>query len=175
MDEKAGTEPVRCEEGGVVPTRAHEECDGCGLRIAGGSDGCQAIFEELLARDFSDARYFAAHRMLVDTYSLQHPARYCASAKSLAAHLCGLAYILEEGGSRAVGDEALGRWLDGRVSLVKPELPERRGELTVADVRDAPTPEAYVEAVERWARSTWEAYEPLHDVARRWLERARSR
>lgn len=42
------------------------------------------------------------------------------------------------------------------------------------DVRDATGPEAHAEAVERWARSTWQAYAPLHDLARDWLSRARS-
>jgi hypothetical protein len=54
----------------------------------------------LLARDFTDAAYFRVHRMIVDTYCLQHPDRYCVSAKSLAAHLTGLCWLIEHGGSR---------------------------------------------------------------------------
>jgi hypothetical protein len=149
-----------------------ERCDGCGLETPGGSAGCQAIFEELLARDFSDPRYFRVHRMLVDTYSLQHPDRYCKSAKSLAAHLCGLCQILEARASRSVGDAALRRWLDGTFSLSTPEVPAVRGDLTIASVRDAATPADHAAAVERWAASTWRAYAPLHDIARNWLERA---
>jgi len=151
-----------------------ERCRGCGLRIVGGTEACQAIFEEILGRSFSDGLYFSVHRMVVDTYSLQHPDRYCKSAKSLAAHLCGLCQIIEEGADRAVGDEILRRWLDGRVSLSKPEIPEFRGELTIRDVREAPDPAAYVEVVECWAESTWQAYSPLHDLAHEWLRRARS-
>ena len=132
--------------------------------------------DELLGRDFSDVLYFRVHRLMVDTYALQHPERYCASAKSLAAHLSGLCSILERGGSRARGSDALRRWLDGgRADLEKPELPARRGELTIADVRGAEGPVAYDEAVERWARSTWEAYAPLHGLARSWVEAATAR
>jgi hypothetical protein len=142
--------------------------------IEGGTAGCRAIFEELIARDFSDLGYFSVHRMLVDTYSLQHPDSYCRSAKSLAAHLCGLCQILETEANRAVGDAALRRWLDGKVSLAKPEIPAFRGDLTIASVRDATTPADHAAAVDRWAESTWRAYASLHDLARDWLERART-
>ena len=63
---------------------------GCGLVAPG---GCQAIFEELVARDFTDVMH-------------------------------------------------------GRVHPLNGEV-------------------AYAEAVERWARSTWDAYVPLHSLARR--------
>lgn len=152
-----------------------QPCDGCGLRVEGGTAGCQAFFDELIARDFSNALYFRVHRLMVDVYSLQHPARYCKSVKSLAAHLCGLYGILESDASRAVGDEAFRRWLDGKVDLEKPELPSFRGELTIESVRDASDPGTYARAVERWARSTWDAYAPLHPLARDWYERARLR
>lgn len=149
-----------------------ERCAGCGLAVPGGTAGCQAILDELLARDFSDVAYFRVHRMMVDTYSLQHAERYCASAKSLAAHLIGLCDLLERGGSRAVGTDSLRRWLDGTPRLKKPPIPSFRGSLTVADVRAAPDPEAYARAVDRWSRSTWDAYSTLHSVARDWIDQA---
>jgi hypothetical protein len=79
------------------------------LVVRGGTAACQAIFDELLARDFSDIAYFQVHRMMVDTYCLQHPDRYCVSAKSLAAHLTGLCRLIEHDGSRAVGSELVRR------------------------------------------------------------------
>ena len=130
--------------------------------------------DELLARDFGDFRYFRVHRLMVDTYSMQHPERYCKSAKSLAAHLTGLAWLMEHGGDRALGSEPLRRWLNGRSDLEKPPIPGFRGVLTIADVRGARDPEAYALAVERWARSTWEAYAPLHELAREWIRLALS-
>lgn len=149
-----------------------EHCAGCGLEIEGGSEGCQALFDELLARDFSDARYFRVHRTMVDTYCLQHPERYCVSGKSLAAHLCGLCWALENEGGRAVGPEQLQRWLNGNPKIDKPLLPSHRGELTIADVRSAPDPASYANAVDRWARATWSAYRELQPLARVWLESA---
>ncbi len=151
-----------------------ERCSGCGLAVAGGTAGCQAIMDELLARDFSDAAYFRVHRMLVDTYALQHPDRYCVSAKSAAAHLSGLCMLIERGGSKAVGSESLRRWLNGPARIEKPAFPAHRGTLTIDEARSAATPEAYAQAVERWARSTWAAYAALHARARAWIQQALS-
>src|SRR5262249_51418463 len=130
------------------------------------------IFDELLARDFADARYFTVHRLMVDTYCLQHPDAYCASTKSLLAHLTGLGWLIEHGASRAVGSESLRRWVESRASRVRPPLPAVRGRITIADVRDAGTPILYAHAVDRWARATWEAYAPLHAVVRGWIHEA---
>ena len=130
------------------------------------------MFEDLVARDFSDVAYFSVHRLLVDTYALQHPARYCASPKSLAAHLMGLCWSVERGGNRAVGGEPLRAWLDGAARVRKPEIPSFRGRITIADVRSAPDVASHVRSVELWARSTWEAYATLHETARDWIQRA---
>ena len=149
-------------------------CAGCGLNIEGGTEGCQRLFEELVGRDFSDVRYGRLHGMLVDTYCLQHPDRYCVSGKSLAAHLCGLCLIMERGGSRAQPHEPLRRWLDGPKKLDKPRLPARRGSITIAAIRDADGPEAHAVALDRWAKDVWAAYSTVHEQARTWLDAATS-
>jgi hypothetical protein len=128
--------------------------------------------DELLARDFSDVMYFRVHRLLVDVYCLQHPERYCVSFKSLAAHLAGLCWSLEHGGSTAVPSEAIRRWVERHPDLNKPALPEGRGALTIAHVRSAPDPVAHARAVDEWARSTWAAYTGLQAVAREWVRLA---
>ena len=139
-----------------------------------GTAGCQALFDEVLVRDYSDFRYGRFHRKMVDAYCLQHPDRYCASAKSLAAHLTGLCWAFEHGGHPSVG-RALLRWFDASPAIDKPELPASRGEMTIAGVHAAPDAEAHALAVERWARSTWEAYAELQPLARRWLAEALAR
>ncbi len=149
-----------------------DHCPECGLAIQGGPAACRGLMDDLLARDFGNALFFRIHRLMVDTYCLQHPARYCASAKSLAAHLTGLAWLLEQGGDPALGNEALRRWLDGNPGLSKPELPTFRGRLTIRDVSGFTDPAAYAAAVRRWAESTWEAYAPLHPQARAWIAEA---
>ena len=147
-------------------------CGGCGLEIARGTAGCRSVFEELVARDFSDVRYFRVHRLMVDTYALQHPDDYCASAKSMAAHLTGVAWLLDRDVSRATGSAALRRWVEAHPDLERPTPPAFRGALTIADVRVAKEPRAYADAVDRWARSTWEAYAPLHAIAHEWIQAA---
>ncbi|MBZ5705858.1 MAG: DUF5946 family protein [Acidobacteriia bacterium] len=154
----------------VASSNAVEPCPDCGATVAGGTAGCQSLMDELLARDFSDVTYFRVHRLLVDTYSLQHPERYCASVKSLAAHLTGLCWLLEHDGNRAVGNEALRRWLNRNPRLDKPELPSFRGKLTIASAQAASDSIRYAEAVELWARSTWEAYSALQPLARCWIQ-----
>jgi hypothetical protein len=109
---------------------------------------------------------------MVDTYALQHPDRYCVSPKSFAAHLTGLCWTLERSGDRAVGSEALRRWLNGTSRIEKPDLPVFRGNVRIADVTGVEEPVAYGKAVDGWARATWEAYAELHVVARRWIQDA---
>jgi hypothetical protein len=130
------------------------------------------MMDELLARHFSEAAYFGVHRLFVDTYCLQHPDRYCASFKSLAAHLSHLCWSLEHGGSRAIPSEALRRWVERHPGLTKPALPDFRGTLTISHVARAPDVAAHSLAVDEWARSTWDAYSALHSTARHWVELA---
>lgn len=150
------------------------KCTGCGLIIDGGTAGCRGRFDQLIARDFGDVLYFRVHRKMVDTYCLQHPDDFCASAKSLAAHLSGLSWFIDNPGvSAALGPEALHKWLSGRTDLVKPEVPAVRGAVMIGDIDMDADPIAYAASVDRWARATWDAYAPLHGTARAWLRQAR--
>jgi hypothetical protein len=147
-------------------------CEGCGLVIANGADGCQAFFDAFRLREVRElASGYASTRLTIDVYSLQHPDRYCVSAKSLAAHLTGLAWSIEHDRSER-GPQILQRWLNSQGELVKPELPRERGAFTIADVATAESPDDYVVRLARWAESTWAAYAPLHQVAREWISAA---
>ncbi len=149
-----------------------EACSGCGLTIDGGDAACQQLFDEFRVREAADlAPSYASTRLTIDIYSLQHPDRYCVSAKSLAAHLTGLAWALEHDGSDT-GLRVLQRWVNGRVDIPKPEIPGVRGEVTIGDVHGVPDREDYLAAVDRWAGSTWTAYASLHAIARRWIDQA---
>ena len=142
------------------------------MRIAGGTAGCQAMFDEFRAREMSElAPSYASTRLTVDVYCLQHPDRYCVSAKSFAAHLTGVAWAVERGG-REWGLRKLQRWLDSGPKLEKPALPPGHAAVTIADVASAVDTDAYVAALDRWARSTWTAYSELHEIARRWIDAA---
>jgi hypothetical protein len=111
---------------------------------------------------------YAPTRLTIDVYCLQHPDRYCVSAKSLAAHLTGVCWAVEHGISEG-GPRELQRRLEGRRDLVKPSIPADRGNLTVADIASVVGPGEYTKALELWARSTWAAYADLHETARAWI------
>src|SRR5690242_21071966 len=125
-----------------------DACSGCGALVEGGADGCQRLFDDCRVRELAElAQDYPSTRLTVDCYCLQHPDRYCVSAKSLAAHLTGACWALEFGGGEP-GLKALQSWLNGRVPLVKPALPSSFGEVTVAEVAGV---DSLPPAVEAWA------------------------
>jgi hypothetical protein len=138
------------------------------VRTAAGEPDCAGMRDLVFARDFEQpALYGKWHRLAVDSYCVQHSS-YVQSAKSLAAHLCGLCVALERGDdqSQLTG---LQRWLSSNPPLEKPDLPAFRGELTIAHVAGIEDPAAYGAAVEEWARSAWDAYGELQERSRHWL------
>jgi len=147
---------------------AEQLCAECGLRTAPGEPDCAGLRDILFARDFEQPALFGRrHRLAVDSYCVQHSS-YVLSAKSLAAHLCGLCVALERQTDQALLS-GLQRWLSTNPPLEKPELPTFRGALTIGHVSGIGDPEAYLIAVEEWARSAWNAYGTLHELARHWL------
>jgi hypothetical protein len=155
-------------------TNNAEVCADCGLRTGPGEPTCAALRDALLARDFEQpALYWKYHRMAIDAYCVQHAA-YVKSAKSLAAHLCGLCVALEHG-NLADTMKGIQQWLSTNPKLEKPELPGFRGSVTIANVFGIDDPVAYGRAVEVWARSAWEAYRDLQPIAREWLARSAGR
>ena len=103
------------------PARSGDPCE-CGHRADATQPPCDALRDSRLARDFEQPlRYWRYHRLAVDAYCVQHAA-YVESAKSLAAHLCGLCIAFEQGGN-AAALQKLQRWLSTNPALQKPELP----------------------------------------------------
>jgi hypothetical protein len=146
-----------------------ERCDGCDLTVDGGTDGCQALFDDESVREYGNVAFAGRRRLVVDTYALQHPVRYCRSAISLAAHLTGVCVALEHRAREAMLNDAVQRWLSRRPELDKPPLPAERGTLTIADVIAATNAVDHRAIVERWARGTWAAYADLQPLARAWV------
>ena len=170
MTTSSGTQ-TQDPPGSGVATAHPTECSGCGLVVAGGVEGCQALFDDESARQYSDNRFATRRRMVVDAYCLQHAERYCVSAISLAAHLTGLCIAMEHRGREEQLNAAVQRWLSRRPDLVKPPLPVKRGPLTIAAVLAATDLIDHRAAVDGWARGTWDAYAALHPVARAWVSR----
>jgi hypothetical protein len=147
-------------------------CAGCGLLTAGGVDGCQRLFDDESAREYGDPRFAVRRRMIVDTYCLQHPDRYCVSAISLAAHMTGLAIAVERRDQEHRFNAAVQRWLSGRPHLDNPPLPANRGSTTIADLRETIDVANHDEIAERWAEDVWTAYAKLHPIVREWVRAA---
>jgi len=124
----------------------------------------------LLTREYSDRAYARFHRLSVDAYAVQHPGSPSSEAiHSVAVHLCRLCMIFEGGLSIERANEVMValhkverkfRWL---------EPPRSRGEVTVADVLVAQSVDEHLQCVERWARSSWEAWSAHHATIRAWL------
>jgi len=150
-------------------------CDGCGLPVIDGTEGCQRLFDDETVREYADPLFAPRRRMIVDIYCLQHPDRYCVSAISLAAHLTGLAVATEHPGREARLNAAIQRWLSGRPRLDKPSSPARRGTMTIADLRATTDVADHGLVAERWAQDVWTAYAELQPVARAWVREALAR
>ena len=166
MTGQAITAGVDAEPGPAVKPMP---CSGCGLLVAGGTEGCQALFDDESVREYGDMTFAGRRRMVVDTYCLQHPERYCASAISFAAHLTGLCIAVEHRAREQLLNDAVQRWLSRRPELVRPAMPAARGPLTIADVLAATDAVGHRAVVERWARGTWAAYADLQPIAREWV------
>lgn len=149
-----------------------EICTSCGLAVAGGTEGCQRLFESIGLREYEDMRFGRYHRIVVDAYAMQHPDRYGRSAKSFAAHLTGLCAWLEDESTAMSANAAVQRWLNGSSPIDKPSLPSTYGAITIRELVDADDPVRYGEVLRRWARSTWDAYALLHATARAWIATA---
>ena len=141
-------------------------CEECGADVAQGKPGCLQLFEEILAREFSDYRYGKIHRLTVDAYSLQHPQAYMRSGKSFAAHLTGMCAALEYEDPPAV-NRAVQKWLSSNPKVDKPvHLPDQRGNLTITYIHSAPDVEEHTQRVREWARDVWSAWSEHHELAR---------
>lgn len=147
-------------------------CEDCGAAVPEGRAGCQRIFGEVIAREFSDYRYGRFHRLTVDAYSLQHPDAYMRSGKSFAAHLAGMCAALEYEESIEI-NRAVQKWLSANPKIEKPaQLPPRRGDLTILYIHSAADAEAHNRRVQRWARSVWESWREYHGLARKLIGEA---
>lgn len=162
------TRETTCADcGAAVP-----DVDGPVHPYMGSSEGCWALYGEVLAREFSDPRYFAAHRLTVDTYAAQHPGRpERRASQSVNVHLIALHLVLERGAAPAYVRRVLSDLVQRhqhRFDWLPP--PPLAGALTVVDVLRAATPEQHCALVSRWARSVYDAWAPQRAAFLRYLD-----
>lgn len=149
------------------------DCPSCGAENVGSLSGCDALFCELIGREFADPRLFRAHRLTVDAYCLQHPERYMISTKSAAAHLAGICWSLEIGESLHL-PAALKRFVDGPRSFTRVTAPPRllRGKVNIGHLVAVAQPDEYFAGAREWARSAWSAWSHGWPQARAWVAEA---
>lgn len=139
---------------------------------AEGKAGCLKLFEEVIAREFSDYRYGKIHRLTVDAYSLQHPARYMRSGKSFAAHLTGIYAALETEDAAAI-NKTMRKWLNSNPKIEKPaRLPEHWRNLTIAFIYSAACADEHNRRVREWAQEVWSAWSEHHALAKQLIDEA---
>ena len=150
-----------------------DDIDGVTHKYLGGSPGCWATFNEVLAREFQDIGYFAVHRQTVDAYTAQHPGDQTdrRAAQSVNIHLTALYLTIEDGKDDSYARGALGELAKRYKSEFKPLTPPQHYDMTVKDVLAAETAEDHCRLVREWARAVWRAWEDHHDTARAYAQR----
>ncbi len=152
-----------------------DACEDCGALAAEGKTDCLKLFEETIAREFSDYRYGKIHRLTVDAYSLQHPDDYMRSGKSFAAHLTGICAALENDEDALALNQTVQKWLSTNPKIDKPvQIPERRGNLTIAYIQSAVDADEYGKRVREWVQDVWSAWSEHHALAKQLIAEAKS-
>lgn len=162
----------------IAPDLVDSKCTECGAQVPDEFTSCDALFMSILTplglRWAESPDVAMLHRLIVDTFGMQHPKRSCKSAKSYAAHFTGLCCGVEYNGAKSVY-AVLQRWLNGPVEAIgitRPTEPDYRGALTIRYVYDAETEAEFATRVHEWAKEVWEAYSPQHEIARDWIRKA---
>jgi hypothetical protein len=158
-------------------------CRGCGAQVpnvpetrtraeyVGSAPGCWQLYTDLLAREYSDLRYAAAHQLTVDTYMVQHPGEPARrGAQSVAIHLVGLCLMLERGRTPAELPGLRKRVVERHDAFPWLAPPPSLGDLTVVDILAAGSAEEHRLVVDRWAASAWAAWSAHHEQVRAWAD-----
>ena len=147
-------------------------CEDCRAIVFEGKLGCQRMFDEVIAKEFSDYRYGRIHRLTVDVYCMQHPEPYMHSRKSFAAHLTGICSALEYENSPEI-NQMVQKWLSKNPKIDKPaQLPKHFGDLTISYIHSAANADEHLERVREWAASVWNAWSEYHILAKQLIKEA---
>lgn len=162
----------------IAPDLVDSKCTECGATVPDEFASCDELFRSILMplglRLAESPDVAVLHRLIVDTFSMQHPKRSRKSAKSYAAHSTDLCCGVEYNGVQSV-NAALQRWLNGpaeAIGITRPAEPDYRGALTIRYVYDAETEAEFTVRVHEWAKEVWEAYSSQHEIARNWIRKA---
>ncbi len=147
------------------------DIDGPVHRYMSSSPGCWAAFGEVLAREYTDARYGKNHRLTVDSYAVQHPGTSSQqSISSVAVHLASLNMVLENNMTQPEATKFIQEFVRHKHSFYWLEPPADLGKITVRHVLAASSPVDHLKAVEDWARAAWSAWAIHHAQIKLWME-----
>jgi hypothetical protein len=131
--------------------------------------GCWSAFGRVLAREYEDQRYFAVHRLTVDSYAVQHPGVPSRrSIQSVGVHLVRLCLFLEQNLAPEQANNAMLAAAKHKSKYHWLTPPSDLGALTVADVEVAGSVEAHMSTVRNWASQMWQVWSPHHSTVRSW-------
>ncbi len=130
--------------------------------------GCWEMFNEVLAREYSDLRYWRGHQFTVDAYACQHVGKKedSRALNSVNIHLASLHGVFEKGLSQAETPklrERFSQFYKGKNLLDWLEPPSSFGQLTVFELWNNEDADLHFEIAQNWARSVWKAWEHQHD------------
>ena len=132
---------------------------------------CWAQYGEVLAREYSDAGYWASHRLLTDAYCGQHSIGEDRRARqSLHIHLAALMMHFED----LVEDDRIVAFLRKAASVKEfgfLEMPSKNATVGIGEIYAADSAAKHGEAVAVYARRVFDAWEVHHPVFRSLIER----
>lgn len=161
----------------------HTECSGC-KAILPATDGpthdymeaspaCYALFNKLLACEYSDTALLPYHRLTVDTYAVQHPGDYSQrrQIQSVGLHLARLCLQLSHPTLPKETNDIMLNLGPHKASLIALPPPASFS-MTVKDVADHAGQIAHSTKVKEWAAATWQDWAEHHDYIKAWIEKA---
>lgn len=136
-----------------------------------GSSACFAMFNQILACEYSNRALMQTHRLTVDTFAVQHPGsdKTRQQIQSVGLHLARLGVQIDRKLTpRETNDVMLG--LGKHKHTLEYLEPPDQFTITVADVVPAAGTERHSERVKAWASATWDDWAHHHSDIRRWTE-----
>ncbi len=155
-------------------------CPACGLATTGAptpydgyfhaSDGCWAVFVDVLAREYANPVLFGqVHQLTVDAYAVQHSGG-AHPDKSIDVHLVGLHLVLERG----LRPTAVPPYLQRLAARVQrwPHFvpPSERARFTAQDVAFTGCALEHAARAREWAGQVWSCWRAHHDEVRAFAE-----
>jgi hypothetical protein len=130
------------------------------------------LYDRLSCYTLSLRDPYFIHQLVVDAYAVQHVGEE-AKPITVAFALAGLYLHNEKGFSGREVQRAHMKLARNKQPVPRFELPEEKGEITVADVMCHTPGPGRDEAIERWSASVWRAWKGSHARVAEWLEAER--